>query len=470
MGGLNVAFNAIQSALQADQEAINVTANNVGNANTPGYTNETVSWQQTDPITINGQSIGTGVAITNVTSQRNLVLNQAIDQQQQTLSAAQTREAGLSDVETIFPTSTTTSTSGGIGSALSTFFADLSSLSASPSQSSARSQVLSDANALAASFNSAANQLSSQTNSLNQAVGSTVQQINGLTSSLATLNQEITSAGPTNGSGTLEDQRQQDLSQLSQLIGVNQIQTQGNGIELTTTNGTVLVAGNQSFALSTGLSATTPGVVAVYSGSTDISTSIQGGSLGGTLQNLYTDIPAVQSQLDTLAYSVATSVNSIQEGGADENGNPTASTPLFNIPSTVTGSAAGISVAITDPSQIAAAAAGKGSGDGSNAQSMANLANQTIVGGNTPANYYSSLLSQLGNNVGKLQTQVTSVTTSLSQLTTQQATLSGVNQNTEAANLTTYERAYQAASQTFTILNTLMGSAINLGIPTPMQP
>jgi flagellar hook-associated protein 1 FlgK len=283
MGGLNVAFNTIQSALQADQEAINVTANNVGNANTPGYTNETVSWQETDPITINGQSVGTGVAITSVTSQRSLVLNQAIDQQQQTLSAAQAREAGLTDVETIFPTSTTTSTSGGIGSALSTFFADLSSLEASPSQSSARSQVLSDANALAASFNSAANQLSSQTNSLNQAVGSTVQQINGLTSSLATLNQEITSAGPTNGAGTLEDQRQQDLSQLSQLIGVNQIQTQGNGIELTTTNGTVLVAGNQSFALSTGLSATTPGVVAVYSGSTDISTSIHVVSLVGTL-------------------------------------------------------------------------------------------------------------------------------------------------------------------------------------------
>jgi flagellar hook-associated protein 1 FlgK len=68
-----------------------------------------------------------------------------------------------------------------------------------------------------------------------------------------------------------------------------------------------------------------------------------------------------------------------------------------------------------------------------------------------------------------LQTSVSSVTTSLTQLTTQQATLSGVNQNTEAANLETYERAYQSASQTFTILNTLMGSALNLGVETAMQ-
>jgi flagellar hook-associated protein 1 FlgK len=304
---------------------------------------------------------------------------------------------------------------------------------------------------------------------MNLQVTSNVQQINGLTSSLATLNQEISSTSPNGDAGTLEDQREEDMTQLSALIGVNQIQTQDNGLTLTTTNGTVLVEGNQSFALSTGPSATQPGTEAVYSGTTDISTSIQGGSLGGTLQNLYTDIPAVQSQINTLAYSLATSVNSIQEKGTDENGNPTTGVPLFNITSSPTGAAAAISVAITDPSQIAAAGAGDGPADGSNAESMANLANQSIVGGTTPADYYAGFLAQLGSNVQSVQTAVSSVTTSLSQLTTQQATLSGVNQNTEAANLETYERAYQSASQTFTILNTLMGSALNLGVETAMQ-
>jgi flagellar hook-associated protein 1 FlgK len=321
---------------------------------------------------------------------------------------------------------------------------------------------------LATSFNSAASQLSAETNSLNLGVTSNVQQINGLTSSLATLNQEITSAG-SSSDATLVDQQQEDLNQLSALIGVNQIQTQNNGLTLTTTNGTVLVEGSQSFALSTGPSSTQSGVEAVYSGDTDISTEIQGGALGGTLSNLYSDIPAVESQINTLAYSFATSVNSIQEAGADENGNPTTGVPLFNITPTATGAAAGISVAITDPSQIAAAGAGDGSADGSNAESMANLANQSIVGGTTPEDYYSNFLAQLGSNVQSLQTSVSSVTTSLSQLTTQQATLSGVNQNTEAANLETYERAYQSASQTFTILNTLMGSALNLGVETAMQ-
>ncbi len=470
MGGLNIAFNTIQSALEADQEAINTTANNVANANTPGYTEETVTWQETAPISVDGQQLGTGVAITNVNSQQSLVLDQAIDQQQQSLSAATSRESGLTDIEDIFnqvATDSSASGSGGIGGALTNFFSALSTLESSPAESASRTGFLSAAQALATSFNSAASQLSAETNSLNLGVTSNVQQINGLTSSLATLNQEITSAG-SGSNATLVDQQQEDLNQLSALVGVNQIQTQ-DGLTLTTTNGTVLVEGSQSFALSTGPSSTQSGVEAVYSGATDISSEIQGGTLGGTLSNLYSDIPAVESQINTLAYSFATSVNSIQEAGADENGNPTTGVPLFNITPTATGAAAGISVAITDPSQIAAAGAGDGSADGSNAESMLNLANQSIIAGSTPSDYYSGFLAQLGSNVQSLQTAVSSVTTSLSQLTTQQATLSGVNQNTEAANLETYERAYQSASQTFTILNTLMGSALNLGVETAMQ-
>jgi flagellar hook-associated protein 1 len=467
MGGLSQAFGIITGALIADQEAINVTANNVGNANTPGYTREVVNWQENDPVTINGQQFGTGASIASVSSERDLILNQAIDQQQQTLSASQTRVNGLTDVENIFNQVTTAGSSsgtGGIGGALSNFFDSLSSLEASPSDDSVRATVLSAAQSLASSFNSASSQLQADTNSLNLQVTTTVQQVNGLTQSLAALNQEISTTSPDGDAGTLEDQRQQDLYQLSQLIDVNQIQTSNNGLTLTTANGTVLVSGSQSYALSTSLSTSVPGAEAVFSGGQDISASIEGGSLGGTLSNLYQDIPAVQSQIDTLAYQVGTSVNAVQEAGADENGNPTTGVPLFSLPATATGSAAAISVAITDPSQIAAAAAGNGPGDGSNAEAMADLANQAIVSGTTPSGYYSEFLASLGSNVQNLNTQVSSVSASLTQLTTQQGSLSGVSQDEEASNLETYERSYQAASQTFNILDTLISTALNLGV------
>lgn len=467
MGGLSQAFGIVGAALNADQEAIDVTANNVGNANTPGYTREVVNWRENDPVTINGQQFGTGASIASVSSDRSLILDRAIDQQQQTLSAAQTRQNGLSQVQNLFNQVTTGSSSagtGGIGGALSNFFDAYSTLQAAPSDNSVRATVLSSAGNLATAFNSAASQLFSATNSLNLQVASSVDQINGLTQSLAALNQEISTTNPQGDAGTLEDQRQDVLSQLSQLIDVNQIQTDNNGLTLTTANGAVLVSGNQSYALSASPSATVPGAEAVFANSQDISSSIQGGSLGGVLSNLYQDIPAVQSQLDALAYSVGSSVNAIQESGADENGNATTAVPLFNLPPTAAGSAASISVAIADPTQIAAAATGSGAGDGSNAQLVANLANQMIVAGATPSGYYATFLATLGSNVQSLQTQVSSVNASLEQMKTQQGSLSGVSQDEEAMNLETYERSYQAASQTFNILDTLLNTTLNLGV------
>ena len=54
----------------------------------------------------------------------------------------------------------------------------------------------------------------------------------------------------------------------------------------------------------------------------------------------------------------------------------------------------------------------------------------------------------------------------MTQLQTQNNALSSVNLNDEAAAMSTLESSYQAASQVFTMLNTIMASALNLGEQT----
>ncbi|HUZ05378.1 MAG TPA: hypothetical protein VMU62_08465, partial [Acidobacteriaceae bacterium] len=189
-----------------------------------------------------------------------------------------------------------------------------------------------------------------------------------------------------------------------------------------------------------------------------------GGQLAGLLTTRDQTIPSVQSTVDTLAYDLATQVNAVQTAGADQNGNP--GVALFNIPGTVAGSAAGISVAITDPSQIAAAGAGLGAGSNANAVNLAGLQGQSIIAGQTAGDYYSSFISSLGSQVAGLNTENTAQQASLTQLQSQQGALSGVSLNEEAANLQQYEQAYQSAAQFFSVLNTLMASAMNLGVTT----
>jgi flagellar hook-associated protein 1 FlgK len=174
-----------------------------------------------------------------------------------------------------------------------------------------------------------------------------------------------------------------------------------------------------------------------------------------------TNIPVVQQQLDTLACDLGTAVNTAQTNGVDINGN--AGTAMFTMPSTASGAAANISVAITDPNLVAAAATGEGSSGSSNATTLLNLGTGGTVSGTTPSNYYSSLVSSVGSTVSTMTSNNTAQQANVTQLTTQVTTLSGVSLDEEASNLTTYERSYQAASQVFTIINTLMASVLNLG-------
>jgi flagellar hook-associated protein 1 FlgK len=463
----------MSQALNADQEALNIVANNVANANTPGYAEETPSWQENQPLEINGISYGQGVTETGAVSQRNRVLEAQLDQQQQLASSSGSRLTALNTLQALFTpdSGSSGSTAGDIGSDITSFLDSFSSLESEPTNSSDREAVLSAATTLSSDISSAATSLNSQRSALDQEAAGVTSQVNALTTSIAQLNQQIQSTSPDADAGTLEDQRQEDLSQLSQLIGINQITTQDNGLAITTTSGALLVSGNSSFQLTTG---TVNEVTDFFVGNTDITSQLAtgGGSLGGYLTARDTDIPSALNSLDQLAYSISTAVNKQNSAGTDLDGNTgTTADPLniFSQPTSVAGSAASMSVVMTDPSQIAAAGSGDGTGDSSNATAMYDLGSQEIVNGQTPTNYYSNFVSTLGSTVSNVQTENTAQNAAVTQLQTQYNTLSGVNLNDEASVMTTLERSYQAASQVFTTLNTVMASALNLGVETAVS-
>ncbi len=469
MATLNSALQIMTGALTADQSALDVTSNNVANANTPGYTREVPLFQANDSVTINGISYGQGVQMTATQSQRSLVLNASVQQQTQAQQATNSQWTALTQVEDIF-NQVTTATSGStgvnsLGDQVSNFFNSLTALAANPSSVSLRESVLTEAGQMASSFNSAASQLGQQTDSLNTQVQDTVDQINPLLTSIAQLNHQISTAGPTSNTGQMEDQRQYDLQQLSQYIGINVVPNQNNSLTVTTTSGALLLSENQAFQLTTSNVGGSTDVFSNAPGATTDITAAQaggGGQLAGLLTARDQNIPSILGQINTLAFAVANQINSVQTAGTDLNG--TAGQPMFTI--SATDPAASLSVALTNPSLIAASAAGNGPGDNTNLESMINVQNLATVGGQTPGNYYASFISQLGSQVSGLNTENQAQQASLTQVQSQINSLSSVSLNEEAANLQTYEQAYQSASQVFSIVDTLVMSALNLGVQT----
>lgn len=473
MGTINSAFQIATGALDADQAALNIVANNTANVNTSGYTLEMPVWQQNDAVSLNGAQVGAGVSMTGAASQRSLVLELAMQQQTQAESASSAQLTALNQMQALFSgaasTGTDTSASSGLGSDLSNLFDSFAALEGSPSDDAAREQVLSAAENVASDFNGAASQLESQQQSLDEQSGTVVQQANALLSNLAQLNVQIQSTSPNTDAGTLEDQRQQDLTQLSQLIGIRVVNTENNGITVTTAGGALLMSGGQAFAMTSGESG---GVTDFYdSEGVNITADLTsgGGQLGGILTARDQDIPQALTSLDTLACSLATAVNQQNAAGSDLNGN--AGAAIFSLPSTATaanpaGSAAGISVAMTDPAQIAAAASGAGSADTTNAVAMANLANSAIAGGATATQFFSNFVTALGNQVNEVSAENTAQQAALTQLQDQIGSVSGVSLNDEAAQLETLEQSYEAASKLFTTLASVETSALNLGVET----
>ncbi len=460
MGTLTSLLNISREALMADQVALNATSTNVANQNTAGYTREVANFQTVDSVTLNGSS-ASGV-IASVASQRDRVLEQRVQQQTQVQAQSGALESVLQQIEDVFnvsPTSTSVSSSQ-LGTDIDSFFSTLSALASNPLDASTRQSVLSAANTLAGDFNSTANQLSQISSSLNQQVSGDVSQINSLTKTIATLNGQIASVSPNGDAGTLEDQRQQAIAQLSQLVGLDQISTSQNGITLTTSDGAVLVSGNQSFAMST---TQIGGVTHVLAGveSQDVTSSLTGGDLGGALQARDQSLPAYSNALDSLAYGIATSVNAQNELGTDGNGNPGGA--LFSV-SGSTGTAASIQVSTTDPQAIAAASSGEGSLGNDNATALADLSTANLVGGQTASEFLAAFLGQIGSDASAATTNNSAQQAALTQLTTQRDSLSKVSLDEEAANLTQYQRSYQAASQVFSIVDSLMATAINLGV------
>jgi flagellar hook-associated protein 1 len=457
MSSLNASLATALSGLIADQGALEATTNNVANVNTPGYSREQPILVASDPVVVDPLTFGTGVTLQSIESIRDPILESQIQQESETQGQLSALVSALQQSQVSFASNT-----GDIGTAISNFFSSVNQLATNPADLSLRQGVLTAADNLATAFNTTANNLTAQRTNLDASVEQAVNQINQLTGQIAGLNGQISNLENVGeNAGTFIDQRQQAIDQLSSLVDVSVIPSD-NTLTLTTANGTALVAGQQSFQLSTQVNAS--GLHDIYAQGADITSTIVSGQLGGLLQARDQQIPAVQNQLDTLASGLATAVNGVQTAGFDLNGNP--GTNLFTPPPAGgTGAAASLSVAITDPSLIAASSDGT-AGNNANADAMYALGSQSIIAGQSPSNYYSGIVFNIGNATATATAQQNASNLVLQQLNDQRSSVSGVSLDQEAANMVQYQEAYQASAQVITTVNDMMYAVVNMATLT----
>jgi flagellar hook-associated protein 1 len=457
MSSLFGTLSIATGALAAEQGAMDATTNNVANDNTPGYSRLRPVLTESDPVVLGSVTYGQGVTLQKLESLRDPILQLRIQEEIQQQGQLNTFVSAMQQAQVQF-----TSSSGDIGSQISNFFASLNQLSTDPTNLSLRQGVLTAAGNLASVFRNTSANLTQQRTNIDLSVTQAVQQVNTLTGQIATLNTQISQLqGVNQDASAFVDQRDVLIGQLSGLIDVSTIQSD-KGLTLTTSNGTPLVVGGQSFALSTQTNAS--GFQDVYAQGADITAKLTSGQLAGSLQVRDQKIPALLSNLDTLAAGLANALNTANATGFDLNGNPGGN--LF-VPPPVSGqgAAANLAVQITDPALIAASSDGSPGSNG-NVSVLSAVHDQAVAGGQTPTGYYSNIVFGVGNDVSNGSAELSSSQLILNQLQDQRGSISGVNLNEEAANMLQYQNAYDAAAHVVTTINDMLNTVINMGTLT----
>jgi flagellar hook-associated protein 1 FlgK len=232
------------------------------------------------------------------------------------------------------------SPTSGIASAITGYFTGLQNVANDASSVSTRQTAISDAQTLANQINAAGEQYDQLRASVNTQLSDAVTNINTYTAQIASLNTQITAASAQGQTpNQLLDQRDEAVANLSQLVGVSVVQSNG-GYSVFMANGQPLVSAGNSFNLGTATSSTDPTELSVqYLGQagakptptpqTLSDTSVSGGTLGGLLQFRSQTLDPAEAQLGAIATSFAAQVNAQNELGITLNG--TAGGALFTV-------------------------------------------------------------------------------------------------------------------------------------------
>jgi flagellar hook-associated protein 1 FlgK len=315
-------FGISVSALQAFQQAINVTSNNIANASTPGYDEESLNLTEAIPQSNGAATVGAGVAVTGISRAYSQAAANQLNTSQSSLGQLTALQNYSSQIDNLFGT-----TVGGLSTSLQNFYSAFSDVANNPTSTASRQALLGQAQAVATSFQNASSELNSLNTDVNSHITADVQQINSIASAISTLNQQIVVGTAQDGNqppNELLDQRDQLVSNLSQLVGVSTTTDPDGALNVFVGNGQPLVLQGQTTALTTVPNQFNASQLEISTSTADanvISSNITSGDLGGLLAARTQVINPALNQLGQIATAFSQTVNSQQAAGLDLSGN-----------------------------------------------------------------------------------------------------------------------------------------------------
>ena len=468
--GLSSILSVAATGLNAVQNQLQWRTDNINNSTNANYSRR-------DPTTV---STGVhGVTVTIARANDAGLTTQYLDASSQS-SASSTTSDYFSRLGDVMGTSQSTPY---LQQAADNFTAAWEAYETDTSSTTSEAQVISSGQALATTVTNGAQQISQIAVEAKSTAGDTVTSLNGKLSDLSAINKKI-SADPNAATDQpdLLDQRDSLVNDISGLVGVTSVTHSDGSIALYTKTGSVLVDkeanqfqwntnnGAQAYISLAGTNAAAPGMNA----------SFTGGSLGATLNFLDPStnssdpnvgmLAKAQAQLDGFASHLAdaTSPNSFE--GAYDAATSDRTTDIANGFFSIDNSG------VLSPSQSLAVDPGLVGGTATVkrqsaspviAQLTAATRSMNTAGVNASSVTYSGLASAIAgyqtDSQAASSTDSTRLSTTTTAIQTRLTSETGVNMDTEMAQMTVLQNSYAANAKVITTVQAMFDVLLNIG-------
>ncbi len=470
-------LNTARSGLLTSQRAVEITSNNVANAQTPGYTRQRLDAAAELPTRFPDGEFGAGVRVTGTSRARDAFLDASYRRAAADASGGRLRAETLARMESILGEPGDV----GLGAALDEFYNAWSDFSSRPTSSGVQGAVQEAGAKVAQQLNRLAARIDELQIETRQRLGSAVDEVNTLATSLADLNRQVVGAEAGGQSAnTLRDKRDQLLDRLVELTGGEIIEA-ANGSVSVNLGGLSLVDGTEVHTIT---AVTIGGLTDVARSSDPTRPVVIGGELGALRQVSVKDIPALGNELDTLARGLVDGVNAIHRTGVTWSGSPPvaaaagdffASDPMLTAETDPLRTARGIrldSAVATSASAIAASAAtAAGPGDGTVALQLAGLRTSNTAFTNPDGTPRVS--EPAGTFLQRIATGLAFTTRSVSdrsevdgaialQSDTRRQSVAGVSVDEELVRLIKFQQTYAAAAKLISTADRMAETLLNM--------
>lgn len=439
------------SGVRTYQGALTTVSENIANAGVEGYARRSATIAEVGAASgfYASQTLsGLGSKITGIARGADSLKSAAVRTASADLARTEAGSAWLDRIQSAL-------TGNQLGTRVTGFFNAATTLAADPTSAAARTGLLESATSVAGSFMATGRALDQVAADLDATAEQATAALNGFGRALAKVNDGLARTAPDSAAAaSLLDQRDQLLEQMAALVDV-QVSTDSIGratVKLGDASGPTFVSGVDAGYVTYARSAGNVGF-SMFNAGVASAVSPNGGALGGAVDGA-ARVAEARRDLGEIATDFAEAANDFQASGETAGGTSPAPT-FFDVATT---SPTELSLALTDPDDIAAARVGGGKRDGSNLAVLTDARAATKVEARTT--------QLVATNAAAIEQKVL-VADAQSAIrdgaVTARNAVSGVNLDSEAVDLLRFQQAYQASSKVIQVARDIFQTIIGIG-------